>query len=485
MIKKLTSLALAAMLVLSGINVYAYQPSLDFLNKVYSDSKMSNVETVSNVKFKLDKDIQIVDTLSEMVDKTEAGKFIDLKGFINGLFDSTLETEARQIINSKNKSAACEVKINSSNPIRINKNLELNVKSSFDIWAELGFKNENSYMNYVMAMPYANKYIVIDDEEFEKLYKSDDSADYMDSITGLVFDDKKQKELNSGMIESISKNGKVSGNNTNVTISFSDTGLKAYLADMLSLVMDFYDDETRKSIDESKVFDGLEKVCRQVKLFDEYTVNYKINSDGNIQSSDFILKVNTNAAEIMNALDSEYPGITKDNSNIAFTVTGSSQMKYNAASIKKPELTAENSMTLSEFAGLDQSGGDADYIPEEYYDDYFSLSFDGQVMTDENGVMIPLRALLENCGYEVGYDGGSITAVTESEIPKYKKIEIKIGSSTALTDGQDCAIGIEPKIVDDRAYVTKEAAEKLTDSVMDSYSYYAQDNGGWFNFKRK
>lgn len=487
MMKKLTSFGIAAIMMMSGVNVHAYGPSLDFLNKTYSDSGMSNFETEAKIKFKLDKDIKITDTLAKMADETELGRFIDTKGLIEGLFDSTIDLNSKIEAKPSEKNIKMEASAKSSAPIRINRNLELNVNSSFDMWADMGIENDVTYMDYIMAMPYSSKYIILDDDEMSKLAENSQSDMTPGDSVKLIFDDEKLKEINEKNIASIQKNAKVSGSNTNVNIVFSDMGLKKYIADLANTASEFYDDETKASIEESGILDEIGNVLKNVKIFDDdaLTLNYRISSDGFIENTDYTLKVNFNLADVLKAADSEVPGMTKENSDIAFTVTGSTKVKYGTARVEKPNLTEDNSMTLSEFAGIDREIA----IPEEEYNDYgmFYADFDGNIKVNENGIMIPLRALLEGCGYEVSYDNGKIIAEADDDdilYTNFDKLEITIGSGKAYADGEEMEIGTAPAVIGDRAYVTEAAAEKITDSVFDGYSYERSDDAGWLRFKK-
>ena len=496
MMKKLTSFGIAAIMMMSGVNVHAYGPSLDFLNKTYSDSGMSNFETEAKINFKLDKDIKITDTLAKMADETELGRFIDTKGLIEGLFDSTIELNSKIEAKPSEKNIKMEASAKSSAPIRINRNLELNVNSSFDMWADMGIENDVTYMDYIMAMPYSSKYIILDDDEMSKLAEESQSDMTPGDSVKLIFDDEKLKEINEKNIASIQKNAKISGSNTNVNIVFSDTGLKKYIADLANTASEFYDDETKASIEESGILDEIGNVLKNVKLFDDdaLTLNYRISSDGFIEKTDYTLKVNFNLADVLKAADSEVPGITKENSDIAFTVTGSTKVKYGTARVEKPNLTEDNSMTLSEFAGIEENKGipDAVYngyqLKEDYdYQDIFYADFDGNINMNENGIMVPLRALLEGCGYEVSYDNGKIIAEADDDdmlYTNFDKLEITIGSGKAYADGEEMEIGTAPAVIGDRAYVTEAAAEKLTDSIFDGYSYDRSEDAGWLRFRK-
>ena len=470
--KKMLSAVLAAMLLLSAVNAYAYQPSLEFMNKTYED--LNNFTSTCEIGFKLGSNIKIIDKLAKMTESTDIGKIVDLKELAEGLFDTTIKMEASSI--SAHDKMSCEAKISSSAPLKINKNLELNVNSSYYVWADIAKNGDTVSNNYIISMPFAAKYIVMNDEEFEK---PGDGAS-IGETSKILFDNSRMKDINKKNIQSVSKNARVTGNDSNVTVTFTDAGLKAYLADMKDIVWDLYDENTKETLNEID-FSGVENVMRKVKIFDDnaLVMNYSVNSDGNPERCDFTLNVNTNASEIAEALGIMNPEFTAENSKIAFTVKGSNIIKYGSARIAKPQLTEDNSMTLSEYAGLTDTEMPE---PDDGYYSYIYVQTDGEFVKRDGEILIPLRNLLEEVSYNIVYDNGTITAeANEDSDAEFDKIVILPGGRT---EADGTLLEVSPEVINDRAYVTVKEAERLLDASAEEYGYNIQENFNWAGFGR-
>jgi len=366
--------------------------------------------------------------------------------------------------------------------IRFNKNLQLNVNQSYDINLEMDLSDEeNPLFNYIMSTPFSNKYITVNNDDIA----ATGSTDFGFDMLYTVMDENVINNMNTALIDSIYDNASITGNPLYVKISFSDIGLKKYIADIYSIAYSLYDEQTKEMLEESVDFNDFAELAAKVPFFDDeaLVMTYELNDDGLIISNTFELNVKFNIYDILTELELDTEGLYRDTSTINFTVSGQNEISYNTAVVTPPEITEENSLSLSTLMNPYGDYEYEEYEPEEYFDSFPSFIINEHFVSDERH-LIGLREVLENVGYDVYYDNGVITALSNSKFTEYKEISFTVDNTKMIVDGKEIKLSTAPFIIDGTTYVTLSDAQEIINSTIDSYTYYPLTKDGWCYMQR-
>ena len=488
--KKIISLSiLTAMLSMNMSALAATAPSLDFLNVSIYDSQYSSVISENNVSFKLNEQFGMIGQLQELTQQFNT--FVDFNTLFETLFDSSVYIKSKQITDSENESIKLEVMSKYSTPLKLNKNFEVDVNQNYGIWSEFSLSEENPVFNFIYETPFDNRYIVIDsDELYEVVPDETEEPDIageedINQLLKNILAPENIDEINKRVIESIYSNAQVTGSNDNISIVFSDIGLKKYIADIFAIILDFYDEAMKAEIEEIFEDAQIENIMKNVRLFDDkaLVMEYTLDESGRIKTQDIELNVKVDFYDLMRAIDENVADEEmKDNSLLSFSVYVDSEYSYEDVQIEFPELTEENSMSFKDM--MPQYSDTADYESYEYIPSYYNICIDGGIIrNEEDKIVIPLRNILEEYNYIVTYDNGVISAVTDYKYAPAKKVEFKVGSENViLNDNYTITLSCPVHIINDTSYIRAEDIADVLDSSFNSYTYYIYENYTSYDF---
>lgn len=480
--KKLITLILTLAFAVAAVPVEAAQsPSLDFLKTTYKDGKYTNVSQNGSISFKLNKPIPGTDYIDSFMSSSNSP--VDIKELVESLFGSTITYSAKQKTEKAGEKITTEMNLKSNAPIRINKNLELLVNASCSLWMDLDTSDkQNISLDYIMSTPVNKKYITMNLDEYESY--TGGQIDMAKMISDLYSSEENITNIQDSVVESISENARVTGNAKNVKIVFSDLGLKKTLADIIDTAVGLYDEEMRNQIltGSEEFLEELKNAAINIPFFadDALVIEYKLDSKNRVINEKFDINVDLDLFKLASFIAGDTEGLVEGESNVSFSISGDTTMKYNAVSVKKPELTGENSISITELT----AAYDSDYEETDIYSPFVGCSIDENFSYSDSESYIPLRGLLEELKYEVTYDNGIISAVSQSKYTEYKGIVFDVKSNVVRADGADSVMSAAPKIMNDRAYITLSDAEKLLNFTVWSYTYYPNDKEGYIDFER-
>ncbi len=489
--KKLITFILAYTFLFAAMPVKAAQsPSLNFLRTSYKDSKYYNISQSGDLTFRMNKPIAGLDFLNRLIDSKESP--VDLKSLVEGLFDSTITYSAKQKTTNSGEKSSVEMHMKSSAPIRLNNNLEIAVNTNYSIWADLDVSdNKNLSMDFIMSMPTNKRYITMSFDDFTEYMDEEELTEYnevMGMISQIYSSDEFLTEMQDKMVDSISENAKVTGTARNVKIEFSDLGLKKCFADIFEISMGLYSEEMQEQLMEGteEVFKSLKDVAINVPFFadDALVMEYKLDSKNRIISEKVEMNVDLDVFELLTYVGEDTEGLTEGNSNISFSIVSDVEFKYNAVTMKKPELTDENSVSFIDLVPVYEYDEPIYEEDEEFYSIFLYVDTDENFNGANGEKYIPLRALLEAFDYEVAYNNGIITAKSDSKYAEYDSIIFNTKSNIVNTNSVNYTISSAPIIINDRSYIKLTDAEVVMNFKTWSYSYYPYDNYGSVDIER-
>lgn len=481
--KKLLSAALALSMSLSSFVAFAKEsPSLDFLKDWYSLEKTSTSQTAGSFEAKLNKPLEILD----VIDTSPVDNYIDLKTFVEGLFDSTFTFTTKQKFENNGKKVAQEVHFTSENPIIVNDNLNLDVASKLSYWADVDFENPEK-SEIIFSWPFGAKYITL---PFDEMLNGEETPD----ITVLAPGGIEYNQLIDLLIDCTEKHATITGNSSKVTVTFTDAGLKLFLADYIAAYFEMSIKNSEEEISQEQIdfikaqFEPFAEVMRKVPFFakDALVMEFSLDSKGRISKEVETLNVDLNVYDIIKAFDSEADtfGLTKANSDIAFTFSATSNIQYNDSKIIKPTLNDKNSITIMEYfdPGYYDNAEPEDAEPEEYYFKHVWTDINEAFFLVEN--YIPVRNLLESFDYEIGFENGMITASSESNYALYDNLKLRVGSPYIITDKGTVTLSAPIVLLNNTTYIRMSDAEALMQSTATNYDFYFAEKSGTVTFER-
>lgn len=479
--KKIIATLLACTLLLScNVAWAANTPSLAFLK---TNASVGGMEQNGTISFKLNKPLEILELLAEDEDSDVMSNHIDIIMLMESLFDSTMTVRAKTNITDGGKKQITEAHIKSDIPFQANDNLEGDIRTNHSVWTEFDFTDaENPYFGMIMAHPSAAKYITVDSDLI--LQNGEATAEELLGICKVLFDSENHVKINDKMIASIATHATITGNSRKVKITFTDMGLKMYLVDVIVSVFGEMDETLLEGYDEEAVKEALQTVPVFGK--NALVMEYTLDAKSRIVGKKTTLNVDLNVHDLNAALDGEEPsaesGITRENSAICFTVAEQTNYRYGSVEIQKPVLTEENSIDIFEYEDpyyYDEPEYDT---YEEYYEPWAYADIDANCYEGGEVKFVRLRSFLEDMGYSVYYDNGTIRAELDSEYAKYKAFCFAIGADTAYTDLHDVNMITPLFLKDGVTYISIDDCENLTNFVKDSLYYSFETKEGYIDF---
>jgi hypothetical protein len=435
-------LLVMAVFMCTGVSVMAWE--LDFLTKEYK-SMTADME----VSFELRKPIELLDYVNEL----GFDEYGDIKELVSSIFKSVITMNVSSVISDDYNRMQAAVKTNSDIPFKLNDDFGGNVYFNNLSWIDMDLNAEDQKYLTINKTPFSNKYIVYD------LFKADKS---MAEVLNSVLNQETMKKVQLETIKSIEENADININKNEITVTFDDAGAKKYLLDIFELLFsieeykNIFDDITGMEFDIVQGVAVAETFIQNIKIFDSIIINYVID-DGYISQENAQINIDLNIYDIMAVIGVSDEFITKENSDICFTVN--LKCKYSDVNkvkeIKFPEISEENSLDMNDTY-------DYEYLPEVYDEDYVSpyIFFETPDYPDikDNIVYFPFRgavtAIDELC--EITADNGIITAVINDKI-----LKIQENTYAAEYDGE--SFNLENKLSEKNGilYVTDEFMFKV------------------------
>jgi len=476
--KKIISLLLMCFMLGSNAAVLAAEiPSIEFLKQ---SALISNVEQSGTVNFKLNKPFELLDMANEDENLKGISNYIDISMLFESLFNSTMSVSTKLQVSAGGKKRLTETDIKSNVTFKPNNNLEGDFKTNYSVWSELDFSDDNNpYFSMIMTHPFAAKYVTSDSNLMLQ-----NGAELSEEILGVykvLLDSKTLINLNDHAVESIKKNAVITGNSKKVKIVFTDIGLKMYLADVVASVFEEINNNELEAFDMDIIKEALSKV--PVFGNEAMIMEYTLDSNKRIFEEKVVLNVDLNIYDLMCALEEEEQleeiEITRENSNIDFTVKTQTNFKYNSVKIEKPILTEENSIDIFEYSDpyyYDSEYDDEYYAEEDYFYPWCYADIDSNCFTDGEVRYVQLRNFFEEMDYSVSYDNGVITVKSDSKYAKHKEICFSIHSDTVYTESSEMKLCMPLAVKDGVSYISVDDCESLT---------YMRKRALWFDLETR
>lgn len=489
--KQPISMLCAAAMLLSGATAYAEDATLDFLLKDYN-----SIEGKIKISAKLNKPLDILS-------KVPIGNdFIDLQKLVESAMNSTGEYNYKTLLDIDSKKMQFEMTGESKMPLTLNRNLDVAVNAKQGMWLNLDYSSsEKPVYELTMQNPVFDKYIHMDMVNDYPLASPLDSMSVIGGADGpaaiYVTDSPEQTEaaynpvdminamlnkeayaaLQKSTVDSMKSNSKAVKSGNKVTVTFTDKGIKQYLADAIKSSYKSMGVDYKSSIENYDEVKASLKKLSDVPMFDENNAmicEYTLDSNGYIKSVKTTTNIKTNVFDlIMATADSETTlELNHDKSVIDLTLyTETEYTKVNkGVNITFPELTDENTFDpfkQGDMTEIEDGAFDYSKCSCEYYDMYL-----GESKINGNKVEFKLINAFE--GANVDFNNGKIT-ITKSENAEEdysdlnwynsffdKTIIINVGSDTVFIDDKAKTVSDIPYIIGDRTYITNRFIEEIT-----------------------
>ena len=460
--KKVFAVLLAVVMTLSSFCVYGadYSRVFDaFFNTVYSG------ELEFDAKAELNKPLLIADVINGFLVGNETP--VDMRLMLESLAGAALKGNCTYEVSKDMKKADMKISFQITAPLVINENLKLDSWSEWDVWIKYDFISENPVYTLIYKVPFSPKYMVLDMSEAIR-ENGLDIQSYMPNMT-------QTEKMNQAVVESYKKNAVISKNGDVYKLKFDDKGFKNVLIDIFEVSFDVVMEQyTALGMDEADIESGNSAIEEAKKVIEEkkdmfsilgkdgLEIDLKLNKSGIISEQKTRLNIGINIYDIMTAFESgaeaETFGITKENSNIDFTVELGQKLARINQKIKVdyPVLTDENIVDLS---GISQT--EAEYHSKY---NYFSV-IDDEMPVVKNGVpYIKLRDTVNCCPFELSYENGAAYVDTASS---NGIIEIKANAAEIVKGGEIIPVKNKALEIGGSIYVSNEILSYMNVEISD------------------
>ncbi len=458
--KKIISILLVLVMCFSSISAFA-APTVESLFK----NTYSSFDVTNEISFTLDKPLELLDAASMLIDDVFGNKgitfsdIVDLKAMVESIFDSTQKIDIKYNVSNDFKKIDMHLSQVANTPIMINKSLTLTADSKNEMWIKLDFSNaENPEYKIIISSPASDRYMVID---YVKFFNDIGEENALASLSAL-YNEETMKKISEISLDTIKKNADISYKSGYLILKMNDTQAKSWIIDVIY-----------ESIKLAQIPDVsfTEEQANQLKLMlsgiqifgkNGIEMKYKVNNKGVVIDEESKISIDVNLYDILTlAGEFDTEGLTKENSNIAFTINLKSEFsKVNKnEKVKFPTLTDENTINL-----LDYSNPEVIY---DYDDDYVQPYEYLYIYTNEplieNGIAyVPLRELFSELTYGEAYiswDNGTTTITSESKF--FNNIKLVEGSNVVVKDGMEIILGEPVKVINGKTALSHEFIEKV------------------------
>ena len=457
--KKIISVLLAIVLCLSSTSVFAAPDIEKLFNAKYTD-----FEAMSEFSLTLDKPLEMFGALSALIDESIGSDnitfsdIIDLKSLMESIFDSTKKMNLKCDVSTDYKKINIYLSQSSNAPININKSLKITADAKNELWIKLDFSDiDNPVYQIIVSAPSSDRYMVMDYAKFFNDVGEDEALAEISSM----FNEEYIKSARKISIDTLKKNADISYKGGYFVIKMDDNQAKNWVIDITYEALRLANIPNVEFTEEQK--NQLKLMLNGIQIFGKngIEIKYKANSKGIISNEESKISFNLNLYDILTLAGvTDIEGITKENSNIAFTIyTKAKYTKVNTGEkVKFPTLTDENTINMLEFANPDYG-----YIDEEYVSPYEYVYLSTSEPIIENGTAyVPLREFMASLTNEDAYitwDNGTITIT--SVMKYFKHITFAEGSNSVNKDGTVIILDEPVKVINGRTALSHEFIEKV------------------------
>lgn len=465
--KKLFSVLIVMVMMLSMPFAYGedYDKLFESLAKPVYSGKLE-----MEMKTELNKPLLIAELADDLMFGGETP--VDIKLLLEGLMESTIKADFEYTISEDMKKADMAMSFQASAPLMINENLKLDAWSKWDMWIEYDFLSDTPVYKMVLKTPFLTDYILIDLSETMTAQGLDLNV-VMPNMEGA-------EEYAEKIVESYKANSTISAKGNVYKINFDDAGFKNMFLELFKSIGEVTKNQlTVMQIPEKDVNEATASIYMMNAGFeyakdkfsilgeDGAEIEIKFNPFGYIAEEKEKFHFALNIYDIMSAFgmaeNAEFSGITKENSDIDFTISATAKFsKHNQKiEVKHPVLTDENTFVVP--TGYTE--------PEEYPTqyNYFSSFEEGTPVIINSIRYVKLRNIVEECPFELSYENGTAYINTNSS---YGVVEIKADCNDVVVNGETIKVVWPAVEKNDSIYVNEEIL-KLFGIEINGMSYSA------------
>ena len=510
--KRVISVLCAGGMMMSGITSYAADGDLDFLTKEYK-----SFEGKIKINAKLNKPLDVLAKIPV------GDNYIDLQKLVESALNSTGEYNCKAVMELDSGKMQMEMTGKSNIPLTVNRNLDVDINARQGVWLNLDFSDdENPVYETIMQNPIFDKYIYMDmtsemmtapasslaviggadgptsiyvsgetgkdSENTEVIGGADEPTSIYATDSGEIItvntpiDTMKNmlnkdtySQIQNSSVEAMKKNSTVKRNGRNVTVTFTDKGLKQFLAETFKTALEQTGGNYCSMFANNDEMGSKLKKLFDVPMFNEseaLKVEYILSADDYVKSMKSTLNIKTNVFDlVMAATGSDAIEMNRDKSNIDLTLyTETNYTSVNGrVNVSLPELTEENSfnpLEAGDTVGIEDGAFDYSKCSCEYYDLYI-----GSAKIDGNKVEFPLRSAFD--GVDIEYNNGRITITKDEQHPEDyewqwyggcfdKTIVFNIGSNIVFVDDKAITVSDAPYICNNITYISNRLIEEIS-----------------------
>ena len=457
--KKIISILLVLVLCFSATSVFAAPDIEKLFNAEYTD-----YEVVTELSLTLDKPLELLDSLSKLIDESLYSEnilftdIIDLRDLVESLFGSTQTMNMKCDISKDYKKVNIYLSEASNTPIKINKNLTITADAKSEMWINFDFSDiDNPIYKVIASAPASDRYMVMD---YTKLFGDLDDDESLSAISSIL-NEEYIETINKISLDTLKKNAEISYKGGCFVIKMDDSQAKSWIIDIVYEALKLTNipdvEFTEEQANQIKI------MLSGIKIFGKNGIEmkYKANSKGIISAEESKISFDANLFDIFTLAGvSDIEGLTKDNSNIAFTIkTKSEYKKVNKdEKVKFPTLTEENTIEMFEFSESEYKYDDEEYVPQWEYVFFYTT----EPPLEKGRVYVPLRefisALTEEDAY-ISWDNGTTTITSVTKF--FNTITFSEGSCSVIKDGNEIILQEPIKTIDDKTALSQEFIDKV------------------------
>ncbi len=437
--KKVLSFVIA--FVISATTVFA-DGAGDALMKVFADfSKVTSGEGEYSMSIEVNEPLEVLNTIplpDEDVD-------IDLSLIAESLISASTHMSYVYSVSDDFKKLSMEATVSADTPIKFSDSFSMSAYAKIGMWVEYDFTDASKPVyRIVYKLPFYKRYVGIDMSGY--------FAEHPDEIPEINAD--VIKKMQDTVLDALASSAEITKKNRNYTVKLDDSGFKKYIMSALDaseeLMMSYVKDDTV-----SEAYD--EMIAAVQDFFDKTTVlgedgmvfDIKVNSKGFIETENVSAHIKLNVFDILEAYSKSTEGLTRENAEVDLTLKANYTFKNHNKSVNSdfPEITEENSNIMKDFGGS-QLGYNSEHK-------YFKI--EGTPIFENDEVYYPFEMIAQKCGYEIVREDNKIIVNTNNET---------IGSVIFDTDSNSVNVNNEEYQTDGLFAIERNGALYFSGSVL-------------------
>ena len=491
--KKLFSLMVTVVLCFS-LCLSAFASGDSYFNAL---GKMNgNYEAETELTMSIDKPFLVLDALADFLEEemVGGGQILGLPGNLRTLVESAFDTSSKMnvkaSVSNNYKKMAVEISGESAIPLKFGENLKNTTEMKNKMWMELDFTDINKPVYKIIQLNplLGDKYIVMDMGEI----LGEDMKTFA-SLMSIMLSEEGINLLKTKMADSVKEHAKITEKGSNIKIVFDDKATKRFLLDIFEVSVDlikamagFQENMTGLDADALSV-ETIREIFTPVKdisIFGDEGIVYDITlKNGLVATENVKFSINLNLYDVICAFDPEMAEedffLTRENSNIAFSVNAKSTYKSvnKNVTINFPTLTKENSVNLADSfsAAVPET---AENVELYSIPDYYSVVSYGYPIEVDNKDYIPVRALFSAYGVadeNIVWDNGVIYVKSNGASEYFNEISFVCGEAKAKKDGVEIALSDFIINYKGQTCVSADFVEKILGGKITSVYFYRAD----------